>query len=383
MPVPPSDQSADPAADGARRYGFGSGPARAASESEAGGRGSVTDADRQAYRGMLLIRRFEEKAGQLYGMGFIAGFCHLCIGQEAIAIGLAAARGPADKTITAYRNHGHLIASGADITAVMAELCGRASGLSAGKAGSVNMFWPEGGFYGGHGIVGANAPIGAGLAFAQAYEGGGGVTWCILGDRAMDQGQVSEAMLLAANWSLPIVFVIENNADPADGEDTARGKPLHARGEALGIPGESVDGMDYTSVAEAATRARHYVAEGRGPCVLECVSARYRGHSMSEPGKYGAGRGPTRSNSAESDPIARLGAQLLKAGVSEDDLRAIDRSVRDEINAATQFAQADGEPSSEQLVADIRSKGRAGLTAYRRVHGEPTNTATGEGGVAG
>lgn len=339
-------------------------------------------AERQAYRDMLLIRRFEEKAGQLYGMGFIAGFCHLCIGQEAVAVGIASARASGDKTITAYRNHGHLIASGADITAVMAELCGRSSGLSAGKAGSVNLFWPEGGFYGGHGIVGSNAPIGAGLAFAQSYEGKGGITWCILGDRAMDQGQVTEALLLSSRWTLPIVFVIENNADEPDAPDQP-GRPLSDRGEPFGIPGERVDGMDHAIVAEAASRARHYVAEGRGPCILECVTVRYRGHSMSEPGKYGGGKGPTRSNSTDNDPIARLGARLLAAGVSEDDLRAIDRSVRDEVNAATQFAQDDGEPSSEQLVADIRSKGRAGLTAYRRVHGEPANTAADEPGVSG
>lgn len=345
----------------------------------------IGDADRQSYRDMLLIRRFEEKAGQLYGMGFIAGFCHLCIGQEAVAVGLARVRKQTDKTITAYRNHGHLIASGADITAVMAELCGRSSGLSAGKAGSVNLFWPEGGFYGGHGIVGANAPIGAGLAFAQAFEGKGGVTWCIVGDRAMDQGQVNEALILAAEWALPVVFVIENNADGEAVEaDAGRGKPLFARGEAYGIQGERVDGMDCGAVAEAASRARRHAAEGHGPRILECVTVRYRGHSMSEPGKYGSSRGqrPTRSNAAESDPIARLGASLLAAGVSEDDLRAIDRSVRDEVNAATQFAQADGEPSSEQLVSDIRSKGRAGLTAYRRVHGEPSYDASGESGAA-
>lgn len=337
--------------------------------------------DIDAYRMMLKIRRFEEKAGQLYGMGYIAGFCHLYIGQEAVAAGLARARKPGDRTIAAYRNHGHLLACGADVPAVMAELCGRASGLSAGKAGSVHLFWPDGGFYGGHGIVGANAPLGVGLALADQYNGSDAVTWCVIGDAAVDQGQVSEAFLIAAEQRLPIVFVIENNApvSTADVQSDGR-KPLFSRGEAFGITGEAVDGMDIDAVTAAARQACADVRDGGGPRILECVTDRYRGHSMSDPGKYGGGDGPTRSQSAAFDPIARVRDRLLRNGVDEEALRDVDQVVRDEVNAATSFAQADGEPSPDQLVSDIRAKGRAGLTAYRRVHGEPSDVSNHESG---
>ncbi|MEO1283015.1 MAG: thiamine pyrophosphate-dependent enzyme [Pseudomonadota bacterium] len=342
-----------------------------------------------AYRLMLRIRRFEEKAGQLYGMGDIAGFCHLYIGQEAVATGISMARQDGDRLVVAYRNHGHALASGADVTAMMSELCGRASGLSAGKAGSVHLFWPDGGFYGGNGVAGANAPIGAGLAFVDRYRGSGHVTWCVIGDAALDQGQVCEAMQLAALLKLPIVFVIENN-NPVSDADDAHGPTINAddgqagtrntavalrnRGLSFGIAGQTVDGMDVEAVAKAARVAANDVRVGGLPVIIECKTTQYRGHSMADPGKY-RGASATSSQKAAQDPIARAGERLLRAGVAEDVLRDIDRQVRDEINAATAFAKSDGEPSADQLVSDIRAKGRAGQTAYRRIHGEPSSAS--------
>ncbi|MEO1207453.1 MAG: thiamine pyrophosphate-dependent enzyme [Pseudomonadota bacterium] len=333
--------------------------------------GQSMDDALEAYRLMLRIRRFEEKAGQLYGMGDIAGFCHLYIGQEAIAAGLSKVRQPGDRLITAYRNHGHALASGADVTAMMSELCGRASGLSEGKAGSVHLFWPDGGFYGGNGIVGGNVPIGAGLAFADRYNGNTSITWCIIGDAAMAQGQVFEAMQLAASLSLPIVFVIESNNPPLETDPADANHALAERGLAFGLKGVQVDGMDVEAVATAAIAAAESIRAGGQPCVIECKTKQYRGHSMADPGKYQAAA-PTSSQHAAQDPISRMSEKLLRNGVLEDVLRNIDRAIRDEINAATAFAKSDGEPSEEQLVSDIRAKGRAGQTAYRRVHGEPS-----------
>ncbi|MEL7048488.1 MAG: thiamine pyrophosphate-dependent enzyme [Pseudomonadota bacterium] len=335
-----------------------------------------------SYRLMLRIRRFEEKAGQLYGLGVIAGFCHLYIGQEAVAAGLARAWRDGDKTITAYRNHGHALAAGADVTAMMSELCGRSSGLSAGKAGSVHLFWPDGNFFGGHGAIGTNAALGAGLAFSDQYKNTGAVTWCIVGDRAVDHGQVSEAMVLASEWSLPIVFVIENNSDlNADETTSVAGAKLFQRGQSIGIEGRAVDGMDVDAVAHAAYDAAEDVRKHARPLILECRTMQYRGHSMSDPGKY-RNSSATSSASTLEDPIAKLGHQLLHDGFAEENLREIDQIVRDEINAATTFAKSDGEPSADNLVSDIRAKARAGQTPYRRIHGETSeraHTQTGDG----
>lgn len=327
------------------------------------------DDELHAYREMLRIRRFEEKAGQLYGMGFIGGFCHLCIGQEAVVVGVQMALEPGDQTITSYRNHGHLLASGVPPQAIMAELTGRAEGQSAGKGGSVHMFAPDLGFYGGHGIVGANVPIGAGLAFANAYRGNANVCFCSLGDGAADQGQVFEAMRLAQLWSLPIVFVIENNAvalpetgagPDADPENSASGSEaapasasLANRGAAFAIPGTVVDGMDVRAVKAAAERWGRRARDGGGPAVLEMRTQRYRGHSMAEPAKYAGGGGGARVQPAR-DPIERCRARILEGQLaSEDELREIDRAIRDEVSAAADFAQSAAEPDAVTLTTDV------------------------------
>jgi len=326
------------------------------------------DSDRAALRDMLLIRRFEEKAGQLYGMGFIAGYCHLCIGQEAVAVGLRMASSPGDTLITAYRNHGHVLAWGADPTAVFAELLGRADGLSGGKGGSMHLSDPGLGVYGGHGIVGANVPIGAGLAFASAYRKNAAINWCILGDAAADQGQVYETMAMAARWSLPMVFVIENNrpeeeagsapfpsgsinAEARDTEPHAAPPPLAERGHAFAIPGYAVDGMDPHAVMTAARDAAHRARTGQGPTILEMRTQAYRGHSIADPAKYqgtAAGTPPGRTR----DPIDIVKARLLRSGDPEDTLRSLDKDARDRVNAAARIAQSADEPAASELTTD-------------------------------
>ena len=307
------------------------------------------------YRAMLRLRRFEEKAGQLYGMGLIAGFCHLYIGQEAVVAGIEAVAAPADSCITSYRDHAHLLARGVDPGAVMAELLGRASGLSHGKGGSMHLFSREKGFYGGHGIVGAQVPLGVGLAFAHRYREDGGVAHVYLGDGAVNQGQVYEAFNMAALWRLPVLFVIENNRY-AMGTSAARhaaGEELSGRGAGYDIPGARVDGMNVLAVRSAAARALSHARGGAGPFILETMTYRYRGHSMSDPAKYRSKEEVTEMRE-HHDPIARLARTMLDHAVVEQDrLDEIDRAVRAEIAAAADFAQSSPEPDPAALTRDV------------------------------
>jgi pyruvate dehydrogenase E1 component alpha subunit len=307
-----------------------------------------------AYRKMLLIRRFEEKAGQLYGMGHIGGFCHLYIGQEAVVVGMQMALEPRDQVITAYRDHGHTLAVGMDAKSVMAELTGRRNGCSKGKGGSMHMFAPDKGFYGGHGIVGACVPLGTGLAFADQYRGNGRVCLTYFGDGAANQGQVYEAFNMAQLWKLPVVFIIENNkyAMGTSIERSSSTTNLSQRGLSFAIPGELVDGMDVEEVRAAGTRAIAHARSGKGPIILEMMTYRYRGHSMSDPAKYRTREEVQRVRDMH-DPIEQVRARLVEAGVGEDELKSIDRQVRDEVNAAAEFALADPEPDPSELTTDV------------------------------
>jgi len=309
----------------------------------------------QFYRDMLLIRRFEEKAGQLYGMGLIGGFCHLYIGQEAVVVGLEAAAEEGDKRITTYRDHGHMLACGMDPKGVMAELTGRADGYSAGKGGSMHMFSTEKHFYGGHGIVGANVPLGAGLAFADKYLGNDRVTFTYFGDGAANQGQVYETFNMAALWKLPVVFVIENNQyamGTAQRRSTSTPE-LYTRGAAFGIPGEAVDGMDVLAVRAAGEKAVAHCRSGEGPYILEIKTYRYRGHSMSDPAKYRT-REEVQKVRDEKDAIEHVRDLLLAGGhASEDDLKAIDKEIKAIVNEAAEFAKESPEPDEAELWTDV------------------------------
>jgi len=306
------------------------------------------------YKEMLLIRRFEEKSGQLYGMGLIGGFCHLYIGQEAVVVGIQAALNEGDSVITAYRDHGHMLACGMDAKGVMAELTGRATGYSKGKGGSMHMFSREKKFYGGHGIVGATAPLGTGLAFAHKYREDDGITTCYYGDGAANQGQVYESYNMAALWKLPVLFIIENNkyAMGTSQERAAAGE-LYARGAAYGIPGEKVNGMDVTDVYDAAQKAVEYVRGGNGPMILEVDTYRYRGHSMSDPAKYRT-KEEVQSVRTESDAIQAARAMILESKeYSEDDLKAVEKEIKLIVNESAEFAQQSPEPDPEELWTDI------------------------------
>jgi len=310
---------------------------------------------RKYYREMLLIRRFEEKAGQLYGMGLIGGFCHLYIGQEAVVVGLAAAAKEGDKQITSYRDHGHMLVAGMDPKGVMAELTGREGGYSRGKGGSMHMFSREKHFYGGHGIVGAQVPLGAGLAFADKYKGNDSVTFTYFGDGAANQGQVYEAYNMAQLWNLPVVFVIENN-QYAMGTSTKRSSKspnLWERGAAYGIKGEMVDGMDVLAVRAAGEKAVTACRAGDGPYILEMMTYRYRGHSMSDPAKYRT-REEVQKMREERDAIDRVRELLLTGGhASDDDLKAIDKEIKAIVNEAAEFSKESPEPDVSELWTDI------------------------------
>ena len=307
------------------------------------------------YREMLLIRRFEEKAGQLYGMGLIGGFCHLYIGQEAVVVGLEAAAEEGDKRITSYRDHGHMLACGMDPKGVMAELTGREGGLSKGKGGSMHMFSKDRHFYGGHGIVGAQVPLGAGLAFADKYKGNGRVTFAYFGDGAANQGQVYETFNMAALWKLPVIFVIENNQyamGTAQKRSTSTPE-LHTRGLAFGIPGETVDGMDVLAVKAAGEKAVAHCRAGDGPYILEVMTYRYRGHSMSDPAKYRT-REEVQKMRDERDAIEHVRDLLLQGKhATEDDLKAIDKEIKSVVNDAAKFAQESPEPAEAELWTDV------------------------------
>ncbi|NIZ13729.1 pyruvate dehydrogenase (acetyl-transferring) E1 component subunit alpha [Phaeobacter sp. HF9A] len=307
------------------------------------------------YREMLLIRRFEEKAGQLYGMGLIGGFCHLYIGQEAVVVGLEAAAEEGDKRVTSYRDHGHMLACGMDPDGVMAELTGREGGYSKGKGGSMHMFSKEKHFYGGHGIVGAQVPLGAGLAFADKYLENGRVTFTYFGDGAANQGQVYETYNMAQLWDLPVVFVIENNqyAMGTSVKRSTKSPALWKRGEAYGIAGEEVDGMNVLAVKEAGERAVAHCRAGKGPYILEVKTYRYRGHSMSDPAKYRT-REEVQKMREERDPIEQIREMLLTGKhATEEDLKAIDKDIKDIVNKSAEFAKTSPEPALDELWTDI------------------------------
>ncbi len=339
--------------------------ARKPKSSSARKKAARPEVDRDAlalYRDMLLVRRFEEKVGQMYGMGLIRGFCHLYIGQEAVVVGTNAETRPGDAVITSYRCHGHAIIRGTDPGAVMAELTGRRAGISRGKGGSMHMFDLSNGFYGGHGIVGAQVPLGAGIAFAQKYREQDNVTIAYFGEGAANQGQVYETFNMASLWKLPIVFVVENNRY-AMGTAITRAKAgteLCSRGEAFGIPGVQVDGMDIKVVRNAAREAILHARSGNGPILVEMQTYRYRGHSMSDPVKYRT-KDEVQKMRAEQDPIDRLRLDITQAGVADDDeLKAIDRDVKSRIAAAAEFAQTSDDPDTMDLMSDIYVSDTAG-----------------------
>ena len=308
-----------------------------------------------AYRGMLLIRRFEEKAGQLYGMGFIGGFCHLYIGQEAVVTGVKMALVEGDQMITAYRDHGHMLAMDMSPRGVMAELTGRIGGYSHGKGGSMHMFSKEKNFYGGHGIVGAQVSLGTGLAFANRYRGNGFVSLTFFGDGAANQGQVYESFNMASLWKLPVIYVIENNRY-AMGTSVTRSSAetdFSHRGASFRIPGIQVDGMDVRAVKSAGELATEWCRAGNGPIILEMQTYRYRGHSMSDPAKYRS-KEEVQKMRSEHDPIEQVKARVIeKKWATEDELRNIDKEVRDIVADAADFAQTDPEPDASELWTDV------------------------------
>jgi pyruvate dehydrogenase E1 component alpha subunit len=313
------------------------------------------DQELLAYREMLLIRRFEEKAGQMYGMGLIGGFCHLYIGQEAVVVGMQMAIKDGDAVITGYRDHGHMLACGMDPKGVMAELTGRRGGYSKGKGGSMHMFSLEKGFFGGHGIVGAQVQLGTGLAFAAKYRGNDHVSLTYFGDGAANQGQVYESFNMAKLWHLPAIYVIENN-QYAMGTSLARASAtteLFRRGAAYDIPGDQVDGMDVRAVKAAGEKAVTWCREGNGPVILEMLTYRYRGHSMSDPAKYRSKEEVDKVRT-EHDPIEQVRSRLLKRGfANEDALKKIDAQVRATVNEAAEFATQDAEPDPSELSPDV------------------------------
>ena len=306
------------------------------------------------YKKMLLIRRFEEKAGQLYGMGQIGGFCHLYIGQEAVVVGIQSAQIDGDSIVTSYRDHGHMLACDMDPKGVMAELTGRKDGYSKGKGGSMHMFSREKGFFGGHGIVAAQVPIGAGLAFSHKYNGNKNVSITYFGDGAANQGQVYESYNIASLWKLPVVFVIENNkyGMGTSVNRSSAGENLSDRGKPYGIMSEIVDGMDILAVREAAIRAIDYCRSGKGPYILEMKTYRYRGHSMSDPAKYRT-RDEVDKIRKTSDPIENVKSLLNKMGVEDKTLKDIDTDIKSVIAEAAKFAQDSPEPSEDELFTDI------------------------------
>jgi len=335
--------------------------ARARAAAKANGKASGTDpqVDKEEllgyYRQMLLIRRFEERAGQLYGMGLIGGFCHLYIGQEAIAVGVQSVKKPGDQVITGYRDHGHMLACGMDPNEVMAELTGRATGSSKGKGGSMHMFSTAEDFYGGHGIVGAQVSLGTGLALANRYRGNGAVSFTYFGDGAANQGQVYESFNMAELWSLPVVYVIENNqyAMGTSVERSSAETHLFKRGASFQIPGEQVDGMDVLAVRDAAARAAEHARNGGGPFILEMKTYRYRGHSMSDPAKY-----RTREEVDEvrktRDPIEHVEELLGKLGYADEaTLKAIDADVKKIVADAAEYARTSPEPEPAELYTDV------------------------------
>ncbi|MGI9350589.1 MAG: pyruvate dehydrogenase (acetyl-transferring) E1 component subunit alpha [Rhizobiaceae bacterium] len=313
------------------------------------------DEELKAYYDMLMIRRFEEKAGQLYGMGAIGGFCHLYIGQEAVVTGMQKAIREGDQVITSYRDHGHMLASGMNPDGVMAELTGRASGYSKGKGGSMHMFSKEKGFYGGHGIVGAQVSLGTGLAFANKYRNNSAVSLAYFGDGASNQGQVYESFNMASLWHLPVIYIIENNRY-AMGTSVQRSSAqtnFSQRGSAFNIPGMHVDGMDVRAVYSAGEHAVKWAREGKGPFILEMETYRYRGHSMSDPAKYRT-KDEVQKMRAEQDPIEQVKQRVIaKKHATEDELKSVDKEIRGIVAKSAEFAQAEPLPDVSELYTDI------------------------------
>jgi pyruvate dehydrogenase E1 component alpha subunit len=307
------------------------------------------------YRDMLLIRRFEEKAGQLYGMGLIGGFCHLYIGQEAVVIGMQSCITPDDAVLTSYRDHGHMIACGMDPKGIMAELTGRIGGFSRGKGGSMHMFSTEKHFYGGHGIVGAQVPIGTGIAFAHKYRNNGCISLTYFGDGSVNQGQVYESFNMASLWKLPVIYIIENN-EYAMGTSVKRSHStteLYRRGEAFGIPGRQVNGMDVLAVREAGLEAVKYVRDGNGPFLLEMKTYRYRGHSMSDPAKYRS-KEEVEKFKENRDPIEGMKAWLVSQKFANEDVfKEMEKDIKSRVNEAAEFAQQSPEPPESDLWTDV------------------------------
>ena len=334
-------------------------PPNAPAEQGNGGAAPVPDLGKdtelKAYRDMLLIRRFEEKAGQMYGMGLIGGFCHLYIGQEAVVVGMQIVLKQGDQIITGYRDHGHMLAAGMDPKGVMAELTGRRGGYSKGKGGSMHMFSKEKSFYGGHGIVAAQVPLGTGLAFANRYRKNDNVCLTYFGDGAANQGQVYESFNMAELWKLPVVYIIENNRY-AMGTAVTRASAqtnFAKRGVSFNIPGEQVDGMDVRAVKAAGEKAVQWCRDGNGPIILEMMTYRYRGHSMSDPAKYRT-REEVEKVRSEHDPIEQVRARLIATKrASEDRLKAVDAEVRKIVNEASEFATHDAEPDPSELWTDV------------------------------
>ena len=309
----------------------------------------------QFYREMLLIRRFEERAGQLYGLGLIGGFCHLYIGQEAVAVGLQSAmKVGQDSVITGYRDHGHMLAYGIDPKVIMAELTGRAAGISKGKGGSMHMFSVDHGFYGGHGIVGAQVSLGTGLALKHQYSGDGGVCLTYFGDGAVNQGQVYESFNMAELWKLPVIYAIENNkyAMGTSIERSSAEPLLYRRGESFRIPGIQVDGMDVLAVRGAAEVALEWTRSGKGPIILELMTYRYRGHSMSDPAKYRT-REEVQGYREQHDPIDRAAKDLEALGVTEEELKALDKEIKEIVVEAAKYAEEAPEPAPEELYTEV------------------------------
>ena len=307
------------------------------------------------YKQMLLIRRFEERAGQLYGLGLIGGFCHLYIGQEAVAVGLQSAmKVGRDSVITGYRDHGHMLAYGIDPKLIMAELTGRAAGISRGKGGSMHMFSVEHGFYGGHGIVGAQVSLGTGLAFKHQYAKDGGTCLAYFGDGAANQGQVYESFNMAKLWDLPVIYAIENNhyAMGTSVERSSSEPEFYKRGESHRIPGIQVDGMDVLAVRGAAEEAMAWTQAGKGPIILELLTYRYRGHSMSDPAKYRT-REEVQSYREGRDPIDHASQALQKLGVSEEELKAIDSEIKQIVIDAAKYAEEAPEPEAGELFTNV------------------------------
>ena len=328
---------------------------KSASKSKATPSNNTTEDLLSYYRDMMLIRRFEEKAGQLYGMGQIGGFCHLYIGQEAVVVGVQAALNEGDQVITSYRDHGHMLACGMEARGVMAELTGRIDGYSRGKGGSMHMFSKEKNFYGGHGIVAAQVPIGTGLAFSNKYKETDAISVTYFGDGAVNQGQVYESFNMAELWALPVIYVIENNqyAMGTSVDRSSSETELYRRGASFKIPGEQVDGMDVTAVKAAAAKAADCCRSGEGPYILEMKTYRYRGHSMSDPAKYRS-RDEVKDVRDHHDPINNLKEIILSGKhADEDHLKQIEKEVREIVNDAAEFAQASPLPDPSELYTDV------------------------------